>query len=145
MKKNLIRMMSIVLCMVCMVAVLPVNALAESRNANEVQPRWAALATLTCSMTRKSGLFSNAYIHSEAATDSAYSQIEMTVTIQEWSGGGFVDTTRSWSSSGTAATSVSKNVSLPSGSYRAKSVVKVYSSSGQYIETVTMYSSDIII
>ena len=82
---------------------------------------------------------------SPALRKLAYSKIEMTLTIQVWSNGAYIDTSNSWTSSGSGATSIEKNIKLSQGNYRAKSVVKVYSSSGTYLETVTKYSADIVI
>lgn len=140
MKKVLFRAMTLILCLVVMGAAFPAFA-----SDSQIQPRWTALGTFQCGMSNKSGLFSNANAYSTASTKSADDKINMTLTIQVWSGGAYVDTDKSWSSSGTGATSVDKNMSLSKGNYRAKSVVDVYSSSGAYIETITRYSNDIVI
>lgn len=144
MKRLSVCLVALLVCCT-LFAALPAFAEAPANVAPGIQPRWAELGTFRCSLERKIGLFTNAYVYSSASTDSAYSTINMTVTIQEWNGSEYVDTSHTWSSSGNGSTSVSKNVKLPEGSYRAKSVVTVYSSSGQYIETITIYSGDIII
>lgn len=144
MKKLSICLATLLVCCT-LFAMVPAFAEAPADEEPGIQPRWTELSTFQGSLTRKSGLFTNANIYSSASTYSAYSKLEMTVTIQEWSGSSYTDTSHTWSSSGTAFTSIDKNMKLSEGSYRAKTVVTVYSSSGQYIETVTIYSNDIII
>ena len=145
MKKKLIRMVCLVVCVLMISACFPVYAQSSSNEDFSIQPRWTELSTYQCSLTSHSGLFSNATVASTASTHSAYSKIEMTLTIQVWSNGAYIDTSNSWRSSGSGATSIEKNIKLSQGNYRAKSVVKVYSSSGTYLETVTKYSADIVI
>lgn len=111
----------------------------------QVQPRWAALNTLQCGLTPKSSLFSNARASATVTTADPDCKLSLTLTIQVMSGGEFVDTDKSWSSSGKGSTSVGKDVKLGAGNYRSKAVVTVYSASGAYIETVTGYSADILI
>ena len=141
MKKVLARVATFILG-IMMITVLAVPVLAEE---SQIQPRWEALSTFQCTMDNVSNLFSNANVSSTASTKSAYSKLTMTLTIQVWNGSAYVDTERSWTSSGTGATSIGKNVMLDPGNYRAKSVVAVSSSSGAYIETITRYSNDIVI
>lgn len=145
MKKNITRMMAVVLCVILMASAFPASAQTKELALPGIRPLWDELFTFQCSMTRHSGLFSNANVATTAATDSAYSKIDLTVTIQVRGTGGWTDTSYVWTNSGTAVASVDKNVSLASGNYRTKSVAVVYSSSGQYIETITRYSGDIII
>lgn len=133
MKKKLIRMVSLVVCVLMISACFPVYAQSSSNEDFSIQPRWTELSTYQCSLTSHSGLFSNATVASTASTHSAYSKIEMTLTIQVWSNGAYIDTSNSWTSSGSGATSIEKNIKLSQGNYRAKSVVKVYSSSGTYL------------
>ena len=140
MKKYSFRVIAVLIC-ILLVAAVPVYAAAE----DSVQPRWTEISLYQCVMTKQTGLFSNAHVESYVATYSADSSINLTVTVQESSGGSFVDTSRSWSDSGNGYASVIKDIKLPSGNYRIKSVATIYSSSGQYIETVTRYSDDIII
>ena len=145
MKKSFVRMLVLAVCIAVMLAMSPVYAQEVSFENGQIQPRWIELNTFQCALERQSGLFSNAKVASTASTSGAYSKIEMTLTIQVWSNGAYIDTSNSWTSSGSGATSIEKNIKLSQGNYRAKSVVKVYSSSGTYLETVTKYSADIVI
>lgn len=111
----------------------------------DIMPRWAELNTYQCALSYRQGLFSNANVASTASTHSVSSKLELTLTIQIWNGSEYVDTSNSWSSSGSGATSIEKNVMLGQGNYRAKSVVNVYSAGSSYIETVTRYSDSMII
>ena len=142
MKKVVVRLSSLALALV-FVMVLMAPAMAASNP--QVQPRWAALNTLQCGLTPKSSLFSNARASATVSTANPDYKLSLTLTIQVMSGGEFVDTDKSWSSSGQGATSVGKDVKLGAGNYRSKAVVTVYSASGAYIETVTGYSADILI
>lgn len=144
MKKRSIRFLAMMICFV-LIASVPVYAVSQGEGDHTIQPRWTELGTFQCSMVRQSGFFTNSRAASTVSTYSAHSKLELTLTIQEWNGSTYVDTSRTWSSSGTGATSIGKDLNLPSGSYRAKAVVVVYSSTGAYIETVTKYSSDIVI
>lgn len=144
MKKHSIRFIALLVCFI-LIASVPVYAVSGRDDVRPVQPRWNELGTFQCTMTRQNGLFTNARAASTVSTYSAHSKLELTVTVQEYSGGAFVDTSRTWSSSGTGSTSIGKDLNLPSGNYRTKAVVVVYSSSGAYIETVTKYSTDIMI
>ena len=144
MKKYSIRFLAMMICIV-LIASVPVYAASQEGGDYTIQPRWTELGTFQCTMTRQSGLFTNARAASTVSTYSAHSKVELTVTVQEYSGGTFVDTSLTWSSSGTGATSIGKDLNLPSGNYRIKAVVAVYSSTGAYIETITKYSSDIVI
>lgn len=142
MKKIVVRLSSLALTLVFVMALMaPAMAASNPR----VQPRWAALNTLECVLTPKSSLFSNARASATVSTASSNCRLSLTLTIQVMSGGQFVDTDKSWSSSGQGATNVGKDVKLGAGNYRSKAVVTVYSASGAYIETVTGYSADILI
>ena len=140
MKKFLSRTFSIGLAM--LLILLTPTAFADA--AVSVQPRWAELNTYQCALSYRQGLFSNANVASTAVTHSASSRLDLTLTIQIWNGGEYVDTSNSWTASGTGATSIDKNVMLSQGNYRAKAVVNVYAGS-VYIETVTRYSDSMIV
>lgn len=144
MKKLSVFLAALLVCCT-LFAMVPAYAEAPANVQPGIQPRWTQLGTFRSSFTRKSGLFTNANIYCSASTYSAYSTINMTVTIQQRSGSEYVDTSHTWSSSGTAYTNIDKNMNLATGTYRAKCVMTVYSSTGQYIETVTEYSNDIVI
>ena len=144
MKKLSLRMVAVL--MLCVLAGCAFSALAASDTAgNAVQPRWTELWTFQCAMDHKDGWFTNAHVASTVSTHHSASKLELTLTLQVMSGGAFTDTDRVWTSSGSGATSIGKDLNLAEGNYRAKAVVKVYSSSGEYLETVTMYSNDILI
>jgi len=144
MKNLLIRTAALVVCMICLTSIIAIPAYAAGEK-NGPQPRWTEISVFPCSLTRQSGLFTNAHLLGSVTTYSSYSKIELTVTVQEFTGGAFTDTSRSWSASGNGYAGVTKDIKLPAGSYRLKAVATIYSASGQYIETVTNYSSDIII
>ena len=145
MKKSFVRMMAVVLCAVLMASAFSANAQPYDSNSYGVRPLWDALGIFYTSMSNLNGLFNNAKAGCTASADSLSNKIELTMTIQPFTGGGFTDTSRVWTTSGYGAVSLEKNMSLPTGSYRAKCVAVVYSSTGQYVETVTRYSNDIII
>lgn len=142
MKKVVVRLSSLALALVFVMALM---APAMAASNPQVQPRWVELNTLQCELTPKSGLFSNARASATVTAIDPSCKLSLTLTIQVMSGGEFVDTDKSWSSSGQGATSVGKDVKLGAGNYRSKAVVTVYSASGAYIETVTGYSADILI
>lgn len=144
MKNRLIRIAALVVCMICLTSVIAFPAYAAGED-DGLQPRWTEISIFPCSLTRQNGLFTNAHLLGSVTTYSSYSKIELTVTVQESIGGTFTDTSRTWSASGNGYAGVTKDIKLPSGSYRLKAVATIYSSSGQYIETVTNYSSDIIV
>lgn len=144
MKKALLRV--IALLAVCVLASCTVFSFAASGAAvTKAQPRWIQLSTYQCYIERKDGWFTNVHVGSSASTHSAYSRLEMTVTLQVMSGGDYVDTDRVWTASGSGAAGIGKDIKLSTGNYRARSEVKVYSSDGVYLETVTKYSNDILI
>lgn len=145
MKKSFVRMMAVVLCAVLMATAFSANAQPYDGGSYGVRPLWDALGLFQSSMSNLNGIFSNANANCTASADSVTNKVVLTMTIQEFTGSGFTDTSRVWTSSGNGVASLDKNMKLPAGSYRAKCVAVVYSSTGQYIETVTVYSNDIII
>lgn len=144
MKNRLIRTVALFVCIFCLMSVVSFPAYAAGEE-DGPQPRWTEISVFPCSMTRQNGLFTNVHLLGSVTTYSSYSKIELTVTVQESTGGTFTDTSRTWSTSGNGYAGVTKDIKLSSGSYRLKAVATIYSSSGQYIETVTNYSNDIII
>ena len=58
MKKKLIRMVSLVVCVLMISACFPVYAQSSSNEDFSIQPRWTELSTYQCSLTSHSGLFS---------------------------------------------------------------------------------------
>lgn len=145
MKKNFVRMMAVVCCVVLMASAFSANAQTYGGNSYGVRPLWDALATFQAGMSNINGIFSNANAACTVSADSITNKIVLTMTIQQFTSSGFTDTSRVWTTSGNGSASLDKNMKLSTGSYRAKCVAVVYTSSGQYIETVTMYSNDIII
>lgn len=137
--------MAVILCVILMASAFPASAQIKESALPGIRPLWDELFTFQCSMSRHSGLFTNANFASTATAHSSSSKIDLTVTLQVRGSGGWTDTSRVWTASGTALASVDKNISLDPGNYRVKAVAVVYSSSGQYIETITKYSNDIII
>ncbi len=113
--------------------------------AEEPSPRWKELSTLSCRLERQSGFLSNAHVYSHAASWNNDNTINLTITIQKWNGSSYANTAYSWSSSGKGSATVDTNMSLSAGNYIAHAVVTVYNSSGNYVETVTQDSSEIII
>lgn len=148
MKKISIFTTVLLICLM-LLAAFPAYADGGSGNGGNgeqgIQPRWTEISIFPCSITRKDGLFTNAHVLSSVTTYSVYSKIELAVTIQEKSGSSFVDTSHTWSFSGNGYAGGTKDLKLPSGVYRVKAVAVIYSSSGQYIETVTNYSTDVVI
>lgn len=148
MKKMFVRTLALLVCLMLMVSF---PAYAETGNKTygndtpTIQPRWTEISIFGCSMERRLGLFTNAHTLASVTTYSVHSQITLTVTVQQHDGSSFVDTSRTWSFSGNGYAGGTKDLKLPEGSYRIKAVAVIYSSSGQYIETVTNYSTDIII
>ena len=134
-KKILVTILVLVLLLACCSSVL----------AESVQPRWKELSTLIVNIQRKNGLFSNTNVYVDAASWQALNTINITLTVQKWNGSAYVNTSYSWSTSGKGGATIDKNISLDSGNYIAHAVVTVYNSSGNYVETVTQDSSEIII
>ena len=148
MKKVSIRTMALLVCFILMFSFPAYAATGKETYGNDtptIQPRWTEISIFMHSMERKNGLFTNTHTLASIITYSVYSQISLTVTVQEHNGTAFVDTSRTWSFSGEGYAGGTKDLNLPSGSYRLKCVAVIHSSSGQYIETVTRYSDDIII
>ena len=143
MKKISMFAMLLLLCLT-LIAAFPAYA-DNGSDYQSIQPRWTEASIFPCSITRKDGLFTNAHVLCSVTTYSSYSKIELTVTIQEKSGSDFVDTSHTWFFSGNGYAGGTKDLKLSSGTYRVKGVAVIYSSSGQYIETVTNDSSDIVI
>lgn len=122
------------------------NAQTYGSNSYGVRPLWDAVGTFVYGMSNVNNLFSNADAGCSVVTDSVTYKVVLTMTVQKFTGGAFTDTSRSWTTtSTTGSASLDKNMMLSSGSYRAKCVAVVYTSSGQYIETVTQYTNDIVI
>ena len=134
-KRVVIISFVLMLSLVCCTSVL----------AEGVEPRWKELSTMSCSLTRASGLFSNTSLSSHASSWNNDNTNSLTVTRQKWNGSSYVNTSYSWSNSGKGIASVNKNINLPTGNYIAHAVATVYNSSGAYVETVTQNSSEIII
>lgn len=148
MKKVFVRTIALLVCLMVMISF---PAYAETGNETPgddtptIQPRWTEISIFGCSMERRNGLFTNAHTLASVTTYSVYSQITLTVTLQQHDGSSFADTSTTWSFSGNGYAGGPKDLNLSSGSYRIKAVAVIYSSSGKYIETVTNYSADIII
>lgn len=148
MKKVFVRTMALLVCFMLMISF---PAYAETGNETPgddtptIQPRWTEISIFPCSMEYKPGLFTNVHTLASVTTYSVYSKITLTVTVQKHNGASFADTSTTWSFSGDGYAGGTKDLKLSSGSYRIKAVATIYSSSGKYIETVTVYSDDIII
>lgn len=134
-KKVLSVALVLVLIVVCCTGVL----------AEGIEPRWKDLSTFSCSLTRESGLLSNAHVYAHASSWISSNTISLTVTIQKWSGSSYVNTPYSWSSSGKGSASVDSNISLSAGNYIAHCVATVHDANGNYVETVTKDTNEIII
>lgn len=145
MKKCFVRMIAVVCCVILMASAFSANAQTYGGDSYGIRPLWDAVGTFIYGMSNRNALFSNANASCSAITDSASYKVTLTMTIQKLSGGTFTDTSRVWTASGTGSAGLDKNMMLSSGTYRAKCVAVVYTSSGQYIETVTKYTNDIVI
>ena len=117
-----------VFCILVILLTFSVAVFAES----SPQPRWKQLS-------------SNARVFASADSYNGTTQITLTVTIQKWNGSSYVNTSYTWSSSGRATATVDKNISLASGNYIAHCVATVYDANGNYVETVTKDTNEIII
>ena len=148
MKKIFVRTMALLVCFMLMISF---PAYAETGNETPgddtptIQPRWTEIGIFGCSMEYNPALFTNAHTLASVTTYSLHSKITLTVTVQQHDGSSFVDTSTTWSFSGDGYAGGTKDLKLSSGSYRIKAVAVIYSSSGQYIETVTNYSADILV
>lgn len=130
-----------VFCILVILLTFSVSVFAES----SPQPRWKQLSTFAASLERKNGLLSNARVFASADSYNGTTQITLTVTIQKWNGSSYVNTSYTWSSSGRATATVDKNISLASGNYIAHCVATVYDANGNYVETATKDTNEIII
>ena len=148
MKKVFVRTMALLVCFMLMIS-FPAYAETGNKTSGDetptIQPRWTEIGIFGCSMEYKPALFTNAEAFASVTTYSLQSKITLTITVQQHNGTAFTDTSRTWSYSGDGYAGGTKNLNLSSGSYRIKAVAVIYSSSGQYIETVTRYSGDIIV
>lgn len=111
----------------------------------EVQPRWKQLSTFSVNLQKKNGIFSNSYVLADASSWNNANTISLTVTIQKWNGSNYVNTSNSWSSSDKGGVAIEKNMNLATGNYIAHCVAIVYDANGNYVETVTQNSNEIII
>ena len=127
------------------VVILLTLALSTGVFAEDMTLRWVDLSALSCTLSRENGLFSNSKVYAHASSWISNDTINLTVTIQKWNGSSYVNTSYTWSSSNKASSYIDKNMNLSAGNYIAHAVATVYDASGNYVETVTLNSNEIII
>lgn len=127
------------------IVVLLTLALSTGVFAENITPRWVDLSAFSCTLSRENGLFSNSKVYAHASSWISNDTINLTVTIQKWNGSSYVNTSYTWSSSNKASSYIDKTMNLNAGNYIAHAVATVYDANGNYVETVTLNSNEIII
>ena len=107
-----------------------------------IQPLWEQVSTIKCILSSYNGLLSNSEVSSTVINKRQGYNISLTVSIQKYYNGDYIDTGTSWTTSGKDAVSINKTFYLSTGVYIAHAVAVITDSSGQYIETVTWDSSE---
>lgn len=104
----------------------------------EKDPRWQSISFIFADVTIDDG---DAYVDVEVESYSSSYKVNMTVTLQKynhstakWS------TSKTWTASNSGNVSIYKIQSVTSGIYRLKVDASVYTSSGSFIESTTIYS-----
>ena len=138
MKRSVKKVLCTILVLI-LITVCCVSAFAE------VQPRWKQLSTFSVNLQKQSGIFSNSYVLADASSWNNTNTISLTGTIQRWNGSSYVNTSNSWSASDKGGVAIEKNMNLSSGNYIAHCVATVYDANGNYVETVTQNSNEMII
>lgn len=103
-----------------------------------IAPFWLSTSQVIHGVVIGSG--GNSTVSVAFYTYSGTDRIEVTATLQKLNGSSwsYVD---DWSTSGTGAAYISESCTVSRGTYRVKTVGKVYDKNGKYIETVTVYST----
>lgn len=103
--------------------------------------RWQATAIVARSVTISANGTSNTEVMYTCYNLS--NRIYLTVTLQK-ANGAVWSNYKTWTASGTGAMLFEQSLAVERGTYRAKVVGTVYDSSGNYIETVEVYTSTAI-
>jgi len=139
------RMLSAILILAIIIT-MPVAVSAESTAEQNISGedqtditllRWEATYLISHGVTINSSGKSNTSV-----TYQCYNlthKIDLTVTLQKLNGSVYEDY-QTWTVSGTGTAALNKDLYVGRGTYRVKTVGVVTSSSGRYIETVTVYS-----
>jgi len=140
------RILSAILIL-AMIIIMPVAVSAESTAEQNISDedqaldmtllRWEATYLISHGVTINSNGKSNTSV-----TYQCYNlthKIDLTVTLQKLNGSVYEDY-QTWTVSGTGTAALNKDLYVGRGTYRVKTVGVVTSSSGRYIETVTVYS-----
>lgn len=135
MKKTLSLALAVVLCLSCCLCV----------SADGIQPRWKILSSMSSELLNYYGIWNNAEVRCTAQCGNDTVRIDMRVTIVRWNGNAYVDTSTYWTDSGKGAVNIAEKCHLGEGNYKARTVVTLYDSAGNFIETITEYSDDIVI
>lgn len=105
-----------------------------------VSPRFKEMTGCNAALTPAGG---GTYIFSGSARANSTVTISVTVTLQRANSSSGWDDMATLTDSGTSYASCSGQRYLSSGTYRTKTVANVYSTSGAFIESATVYSSTV--
>lgn len=134
MKRRTLSLIALVLLMTSML-VIPASAAEETPT---VSPRYVNILAFTASISVNSSGKASCYSFVETANTSH--TIYLTIGVQRYVDG-YWTTIKSWNTSGTGEVSLDKSRYVTSGYYyRTAATATVYTSSGSYVEAVTIYS-----
>ncbi|MGM9614426.1 MAG: hypothetical protein ACI3W7_02700 [Oscillospiraceae bacterium] len=136
MKRKAISVIAMLLLMASFLAI-PAAAAGEPTDSG-ISPYYNSLTTIMASISISDA--GKAACNSYAKVNPTTNSVSLAMTLQRYTGGSWTYVT-SWSTSGTGSVSLDKSYYITHGYYyRVKGVATVYSSSGAYVEQVTIYS-----
>ena len=138
MKRRILALIALVLLMTSLL-VLPANATETPSNENTtISPRYVNIALFTASINVNSSGKASCYSFVETANTSH--TIYLKIELQRYKDG-YWSSIKSWTGSGTGEVTMDKSWYVTSGYYyRTAATATVYTSSGSYVETVSIHS-----
>lgn len=117
---------------------LTLHTAESERAARGIGPQWLNTDYIVHGISIGSGGASTVSV--SYYTYSSTDKIRGTATLQRQTSSGSYTDVKTWNFSGTGSAYLSEQYTVASGSYRVKTVGNVYTSSGSFVETVTVYS-----
>lgn len=135
---SLTILLSVVFLLALMVALLTVTASASCES--EIKPCNVDIGALTASLNIDSNgkTSCGSFVRARTSTNKVY----LTMTLQRSSGSGW-ENVKTWSTSGTYSAALAEEKYVVSGyTYRVKVTASAYTSSGTFVEQLTIYSGE---
>lgn len=137
MKRRILAFLSLVLILA---SVLSLPVCAADNNDDEVAPLYVDIMGFAASINVNSSGKASCYSFVETANTSY--TIYLSVSLQRYVDGGW-STVKNWSTSGTGEATLDKSWYVTSGYYyHTAATATVYTSSGSFVEAVTIYSQN---